>query len=48
MAQKSLNFETQGKKNGLKSKDLSKLRKRLSRAIAFTKKLIAPSCDIGF
>jgi hypothetical protein len=43
-----LNFETWGERNGCKSKDVSELRKGLTRAIAFTKKLIALSSDIGF
>jgi hypothetical protein len=45
---KSLNFETQGYRNSCKNKEISKLRKRPARATAFTRKLIAPSYDIGF
>jgi hypothetical protein len=47
MAQESLDFETQGKRNGLKSEDVSELRKGPTRTKLHQKKLIAPSCNIG-
>jgi hypothetical protein len=48
MAQRCLNYKNQGHRNHLKSEDVSKTRKAPARAAAFTKKLIAPSCNIGF
>jgi hypothetical protein len=47
-AEESLDFETHGERNGLKSEDTSELRKGSTRTRLHQKKLIAPSCDIGF
>jgi hypothetical protein len=52
MELESFDFETQVGRNGLKSEDLSDLRKGLTRTRAdcalHQKKLIASLCDIGF
>jgi hypothetical protein len=47
-AEENLDFETQGERNGWKSEDVSKLRKGPTRTRLHQKKLIAPSCVIGF
>jgi hypothetical protein len=48
MAPKRLEFETQGERNSSKSQELLELRKGPTRATAFTRKLIPPSCDLVF
>jgi hypothetical protein len=45
MTQKSLNFETKGKRHKRKSKVVPKIRKGQTRGTTFIKKLIAPSYD---
>jgi hypothetical protein len=41
-------LKTQGKRYGGKSEAVLKMRKGLRRATTLIKKLVAPSCDIGF
>jgi hypothetical protein len=46
-AEESLDFKTNGERNGRKSEQVSELRKGLTRTRLHQKKLIAPSCNIG-
>jgi hypothetical protein len=46
MTQEILNFETQGERNGLRSRALLEPRKGSTWATVLTKKLLALSCDI--